>query len=99
MAVLNTTSPTDWPEAPTEMPSNTVPSSRTRIAVSVTGVAYVGLQETAGALVGRPEAGRFRRARMIPARGIRRQHQLPVSCRSEQVAQAVAACRATAQAL
>src|SRR5690606_4109776 len=47
MAVLNTTSPTDWPEAPTEMPSNTVPSSRTRLAVSVTGFAYVGLQDTA----------------------------------------------------
>src|SRR5690606_3836781 len=53
MAVLNTTSPTDRPFAPTETPSNTVPSSRTRIAVWVTGFAYVRLQKTAGAVLDR----------------------------------------------
>ena len=56
MAVLNTTSPTDRPFAPTETPSNTVPSSRTRIAVWVTGFAYVGLQKTTEAAWDRPEA-------------------------------------------
>src|SRR5690606_6651980 len=73
MAVLNTTSPTERPGAPTEMPSNTVPSSRARIAESVTGVAYVGLQKTADSVRDRPEARGIRRAGMIPAPAGRRQ--------------------------
>src|SRR5690606_41989255 len=68
MAVLNTTSPTDSPGAPTETPSNTVPSSRTRIAVWVTGFAYVGLQKSAGAGDNRSGRGGIRRAGMIPVR-------------------------------
>src|SRR5690606_33532671 len=67
MAVLNTTSPIDRPGAPTDTPSNTVPSSRTRIAVWVTGFAYVGLQKTAGAGGSRSGSGGIRRAGMIPA--------------------------------
>src|SRR5690606_35392737 len=59
MAVLNTTSPTDRPVAPTETPSNTVPSSRTRIAVWVTGFAYVRLQKTAGAVLDRSGGVRY----------------------------------------
>src|SRR4249919_4027136 len=39
MAVLNTTSPTERPGAPAEMPSKIVPSSSARIAGSVTGIA------------------------------------------------------------
>src|SRR5690606_1264532 len=73
MAVLNTTSPTERPGAPTEMPSNTVPSSRARIAESVTGVAYVGLQKTADSVRDRPEARGIGRAGMIPAPARRRQ--------------------------
>src|SRR6187549_2168076 len=42
MAVLNTTSPTAKPGAPTEMPSKTVPSSRARMALSITGIALAG---------------------------------------------------------
>src|SRR4249919_123101 len=42
MAVLNTTSPTAMPGAPTEMPSKTVPSSRARMALSITGIALAG---------------------------------------------------------
>src|SRR3546814_17011807 len=38
MAVLNTTSPTERPGAPTDSPSNTVPSSSARIAGWVTGI-------------------------------------------------------------
>src|SRR6478735_7119687 len=53
MAVLNTTSPTDRPGAPTEMPSKTVPSSRARIAGWVTVLAFDG--------------GRTARARLRPA--------------------------------
>src|SRR5690606_12821509 len=68
MAVLNTTSPTDRPGAPREMPSSTVPSSSARIAVSVTGFAYVGLQKTTDSVRDRPEARGIRRAGMIPAR-------------------------------
>src|SRR3546814_18233326 len=73
MAVLNTTSPTDRPGAPTEIPSNTVPSSSARIAVSVTGFAYVGLQKTTDSVRDRPEARGIRRAGMIPARRLSRQ--------------------------
>src|SRR5690606_41544025 len=67
MAVLNTTSPIDRPGAPTDTPSNTVPSSRTRIAVWVTGFAYAGLQKPAGAGGSRSGSGGVRRAGMIPA--------------------------------
>src|SRR3546814_16952097 len=73
MAVLNTTSPTDRPGAPTEIPSNTVPSSSARIAVSVTGFAYVGLQKTTDSVRDRPEARGIRRTGMIPARRLSRQ--------------------------
>src|SRR5690606_23095044 len=66
MAVLNTTSPTERPGAPTDSPSNTVPSSSARIAGWVTGFAYVGLQKTAGAVRNRPGASGIRRAGLIP---------------------------------
>src|SRR5690606_650877 len=73
MAVLNTTSPTDRPGAPTESPSNTVPSSRTRIAGWVTGGS-----PTSGCRRpperAEPSGGEgIRRAGMILARGPRRQ--------------------------
>src|SRR4249919_682445 len=42
MAVLNTTSPTDRPGAPTETPSKIVPSSSARMAGRVTGFALMG---------------------------------------------------------
>src|SRR5690606_819340 len=78
MAVLNTTSPTDRPGAPTEAPSNTVPSSRTRIAVWVTGFAYVRLQKTAGAGGNRSGSGGIRRAGMIPGRPGKGKPETPV---------------------
>src|SRR5690606_32607278 len=75
MAVLKTTSPTARPGAPTESPSNTVPSASARIAGWVTwGFAYVGLQETAGTARNRPEAIGIRRAGMI-AGGPRGRHR------------------------
>src|SRR5690606_17574138 len=73
MAVLNTTSPTDRPGAPTESPSNTVPSWRTRIAGGGTGGS-----PTSGCRSpperAEPSGGEgIRRAGMIPARGLPRQ--------------------------
>src|SRR5690606_27522376 len=76
MAVLNTTSPMARPGAPVEMPRKTVPSSSTRIADSVKGIAYVGLQKAADASgLGSGQEG-IRRARMIPARATPRQREL-----------------------
>src|SRR5690606_13163360 len=78
MAVLNTTSPTARPLAPTDSPSNTVPSSRTRIAGWVTSFAFRwrspvagpargGLQKTADWHLSGPGMGGNRRAGIVPA--------------------------------
>src|SRR5690606_1392471 len=86
MAVLNTTSPTERPGAPTEMPSKMEPSSRARIAGWVTGFAldagkagpgpaappFRGLQQAADAV---DRSGK---------QGLRRAGILAASCRGSQ---------------
>src|SRR6478735_9859875 len=103
IAVLNTTSATDRPGAPTETPSKIVPSSSARSAVGITGFAYVGgmplartpderLQQSANAAFLPVRAGRWQASRDCTDAGRFRQTMPPVSLRrsAQQVGDPVA---------
>src|SRR5690606_10286866 len=75
MAVLNTTSPTDRPAAPTEMPSKTVPSSSARMADLFKCVALREVAKKRRSGIGRFGAGGVRRAGIVPARAGLGQHE------------------------
>src|SRR4051812_29256299 len=111
MAVLKTTSPTARPGAPTESPSNTVPSSRARIAGWVTGVASAAvilpappalrrLQQSTNTVGTGPcwrkvPDGESGRAVILPGRGHARQR----NCLADQVAERISACGTSRQLL
>src|SRR5699024_6439464 len=85
-----TTSPTARPGAPTESPSNTVPSSSARIAGWVTwGFAYVGLQE-AGCTKPPARCGTVRGLR-CQASGNGTRKRLPAPASAQQVGHPVPA--------